>query len=199
MPYLLGVLAFVSSQVLIRIPLLEFLQTNSVNFIMFSIMQPVFYAIVLGLSAGIFEEIARFIMMNFFMKQRDWKSGFIFGVGHGGIEATLFVGIGALNIVFTSMANVYSTDFFIGGIERLFAILLHIGLSIIVLQSVVQKRFIYVTLAITIHAFVNILAGILPLFMSPNIALMAIEVSGAIIALAVFSYSLLIKKRGILQ
>src|SRR5699024_10642162 len=96
MPLLLGILAFIGSQVLIRIPLLEYMQVHSTTYLMISAMQPVLFSVVIGLSAGIFEELARFIMMHFFMKQRDWQSGFLFGVGHGGIEAILFVGISAL-------------------------------------------------------------------------------------------------------
>lgn len=197
-PFLLGVLAFIGSQVLIRIPLLEYMQVHSTTYLMFSAMRPVLFAIAIGLSAGIFEELARFIMMHLFMKQRDWQSGFLFGAGHGGIEAVLFVGISALTMMFASMAGAYNVDFFIGGIERFFAMLLHIGLSIIVLQSVVQRKFIYVVLAIIIHGFVDALVGILPLFVAPNIALIAVEVSLAITALAVFSYSLSIKRREVL-
>jgi len=197
--YLLGILAFIGSQVLLRIPILEYLQAHSTAYSMFSVMQPVLFAIVIGLTAGIFEEFARFIMMHFFMKRRDWQSGFIFGAGHGGIEAVLFVGISALTMMFSSSANAYNVDFFIGGIERFLAILLHIGLSIIVLQGVVQRKFLYVVLAIIIHGFVDALAGIFPLFVSPNIALIAVEVSVAITALAVFSYSLSIKRREVLQ
>src|SRR5690625_1133151 len=135
---------------------------------MFSAMQPVLFAVVIGLSAGVFEEMARFIIMRFFMKQRDWKSGFLFGAGHGGIEAILFVGINSVVSLFSPAVIAYSTDFFIGGIERFFALLLHIGLSIIVLQGVVQKKFRYVIFAILIHGFVDSLIGILPLFLSTN-------------------------------
>ena len=46
---------------------------------MFSVMQPVLFALLLSLSAGIFEEVARFIAMRYFMKQRDWQSGFYLG------------------------------------------------------------------------------------------------------------------------
>lgn len=198
LPFLLGVLAFVVSQILIRLPLLELLQANSTTYLMFSVMQPVLFAVLLGLSAGVVEELARFVMMHFLMKQRDWQSGFLFGAGHGGIEAVLFVGVGAIAMMFSPLAIVYNVDLFIGGIERVFAILLHIGLSIIVLQGVVQKKFQYVLLAVVIHGFVDVLVGVLPLYMSPTNALIGIEVSLAIIALVVFSYSLVIKRRGVL-
>lgn len=197
-PFLLGMLAFIGSQVLIRIPLLEYMQVHSTTYLMISATQPVLFAVIIGLSAGVFEELARFILIHFFMKQRDWQSGFLFGAGHGGIEAVLFVGISAFTMIFLSSADAYNVDFLIGGIERFFAMLLHIGLSIFVLQGVVQRKFLYVVLAITIHGFINALVGILPIFVSPNISLIAAEVSLAITALAVFSYSLSIKRREVL-
>lgn len=198
-PFVLGVLAFVVSQVLIRIPILQYLGEHSTVYSMFSAMQPVLFAIVIGLSAGIFEELARFISMRFFMVQRDWQSGFFFGAGHGGIEAVLFVGSSAVFLLFSSTAIAYSNTYFISGIERFFAMLLHIGLSIIVLQGVVRKRFLYVVLAIIIHGVVDALAGILPLYVPKDSALLVVEVTVAVIALAVFNYSLWIKRKGVLQ
>lgn len=198
LPFLLGALAFIISQVIIRIPLLQYLQTNRTEYLMFSVMKPVLFAVLLGFSAGIFEELARYLMMRFFMKQRNWRSGFLFGAGHGGIEAVLFVGIGALTMMFSLTATLYNVAFLIGGIERFFAMLLHIGLSILVLQGVVKKKFLYVVVAIFVHGVVDALVGLFPLFMSPQTSLISLEVTLAIIALAVFSYSLLIKRRGVL-
>ena len=74
--------------------------------------------------------------------------------------------------------------------------LLHIGLSIIVLQGVIHKRFYYVGVAIIIHGFVDAIVGILPLFLPQNNALVVVETSLAIIAIVVFGYSLYMKKRG---
>lgn len=198
-PFGLGVLAFVVSQVLLRIPLLEYLGKNSAAYSMFSATQPVLFSIVLGLSAGVFEELARFVAMKFLMKQRDWQSGFLFGAGHGGIEAVLFVGINAIGLLFSQFIIGPSELYFIGGIERLFAMLLHIGLSIIVLQGVVQKRFFYVILAILIHGLVDALVGIFPLYIPADYALIAIEGALALIALAVFIYGLRLKRRGVLE
>lgn len=198
-PFLLGMLAFISSQILIRLPLLQYLQANSTAYTMFSLTQPLLFAIVIGLSAGVFEGLARFVFMRFFMKQRDWQSGFLFGAGHGGIEAILFVGIGALTMLFSPTAMASNGEFFIAGIERFFAMLLHIGLSIMILQGVVQQKFIYVLWAILIHGFVDTLVGIFPLFMSLTNALIIIEVSLAITAIIMFSYSLLIKRKEVLK
>ena len=198
-PFILGIVAFVLSQVLLRIPILQYLGESSISYSMLSATQPVLFAILLGLSAGVFEELGRFIFMFFFMKQRDWKAGFLFGAGHGGIEAILFVGIGMLALLFSSTANVEVANIFVGGIERFFAMLLHIGLSIIVLQGVVQKRFLYVVLAILIHGFIDALVGILPLYVPKDYVLIVLEGTLALIALAVLGYSLWMKRKGILK
>lgn len=198
--FLLGALAFVFSQVLIRIPILQYLQDNNTNYMAFSENNPVLFAlIIMGLSAGIFEEFARYFMMTFFMKHRDWRSGFLFGMGHGGIEAILLVGISALFILVSSPSDTFDMYLFVGGIERLFAILLHIGLSIMVLQGIVQRKFFYIILAIIIHALVNTLIGVLPLIIPPNFELISQEVSLAMISLVTFGYSLSLKRRGVLR
>lgn len=197
-PFILGILAFVISQILIRIPLLEYLQSHSTDYLMFRTMRPILFSIILGLSAGIFEELARFIMMHFFMKQRNWRTGFIFGAGHGGIEAILFLGVQAIIMLSSPLAYAYNVNFWLGGMERLFAMLLHIGLSIIVLQAVVQKKFMYVFIAIIIHGFIDSLIGILPLFLSQHVALISIELSLIFVALIVFTYTLFIKRKGVL-
>lgn len=198
MPFVLGILAFVGSQVLLRIPILQYLGEHSTAYSMFSATQPVLFAIVIGLSAGVFEELARFIFMTFFMVKRDWKAGFLFGAGHGGIEAVLFVGIGAFTLLFSPTAIADNETIFMGGVERFFAMILHIGLSIIVLQGVVQKRFLYVVLAIIIHGFIDALVGIVPLYVSKDYVLIVLEGALVFIALAVLGYSLWIKRKGVL-
>lgn len=197
-PFILGVLAFTVSQMVIRLPILNYLE-HQTGFAMFSYLHPILFAIILGLSAGVVEELARMIAMRFFMKQRDWQSGFMFGAGHGGIEAMLIVGIGVIHLFFSSTALVYGTDLFISGIERFFAMLLHIGLSIVVLLGVVRKRLIYVLIAILVHGLVDALVGILPLYIPTDSVVIVLETVIAILALIVFGFSLLIKRRGLLS
>ncbi|AIM06789.1 CAAX amino terminal protease family protein [Bacillus anthracis] len=120
-PYMLGILAFVVSQILIRIPILNYLNGTSTDFQMFSVMQPILFAVLLSISAGIFEEIARFIAMRYFMKQRDWQSGFLFGAGHGGIEAVLIVGIPVISLLLSQTVIQNGDSYYLGGIERIFA------------------------------------------------------------------------------
>lgn len=195
--FLLGVVAFTGSQVLFRIPILHYLQNDSSTYLIFRALHPIMFAIMIALSAGVVEELARFIMMKYVMKKHDWQSGFSFGAGHGGIEAILFVGISALTMLLSSSAFViaYQDSFFISGIERFFAMLLHIGLSIFVLQGIIRKNRLYLIMAMMIHGFVNATIGIFPLYLPAHTSLIAIEVTLAVTALIVFSYSLSIKRK----
>ena len=196
-PYMLGVLAFVVSQTLIRIPILNYVNGTSTNFQMFSVMQPVLFVLLLSLSAGIFEEVARFIAMRYFMKQRDWQSGFLFGAGHGGIEAVLIVGIPVISLLLSQTVIQNGDSYYLAGIERIFAMVLHIGLSFIVLQAVVQKKFRYVVYAIFIHGTANAIASIIPLYVQGKNGIILSEVSIAICAVLVFSYSFILKRKGV--
>lgn len=199
LPFVFGILAFTISQLMIRIPLLDYLQTNSTKFILLSTSQSILYFLILGLSAGVIEEVARYLFMKFLMKDKDWTSGFVFGLGHGGIEALLLVGVGAISMLFSPLVSLYGAEYFIGGAERFFAIALHVGLSIIVLRSLVEKRLLYLFIAILIHGLGNSLIGIIPLYFQGKNALFLLESIIAFIAFATFTYSLIIKRKGILS
>lgn len=197
-PFVLGAVAFVVSQMVLRIPLLNYWGTHSVSYTMFQMTQPILFFIVLGLSAGVFEELARYVMMRYFMKRKSWQAGVLFGAGHGGIEAVLLVGIAAVSVLLSP--NMLMQDgLWIGGFERFFAMLLHIGLSIVVLTGVRRGKFIYVIAAIVIHGVVNALSGILPMFVPAAYALFVVEGTLAVSALALCWYSLSIRKRGVLE
>lgn len=198
-PFVLGVIAFVGSQILIRLPILQLLEAKSIQYTMFSATRPILFAILLALSAGVVEEVARYVLMRYLLKERSWQTGFLFGAGHGGIEAFLLVGIGSLVMIFVAEGTLSSGDFIVGGIERLFTIILHIGLSLLVLRSVVEKRVTFLILAIFIHTFVNSLAGIIPLYFTPTVSIIFIEVSLALIALALLVYHFIQKRKGVFQ
>lgn len=143
------------------------------------------YGLYGGLAAGLFEETGRFVAMRFVMKKRlTLPDALVYGVGHGGVEAILIVGMTSINNLVTSvMVNtgaiegvlgrldeatraatveqlsalwtLPSYQFFLGGIERIFAMILHIALSVIVYHAVRQGKKSYWLLAVTIHAFVD--------------------------------------------
>lgn len=178
---LIGAIVFVVSQLLLRIPLLTFLGTQEWYKAMSQNIT--FIAIFLGLTAGLFEEVARYIAMKYFMKNRlSWKNGLAFGIGHGGIEAIILVGMAVLSNLMLSfminsgvfetimgaqlapeaagqiksmLVNTPSINFLVAGYERIMAMIIQIALSIVVLYSVKLKKPIYLLYAILLHGVID--------------------------------------------
>lgn len=96
-PFLVGALVFLVSQVVLRIPLLNGVLAKMDWFYNMSVLNPILYAVFLGLTAGIFEEVGRVIGFEAGLKKnRTWHDGIAFGLGHGGIEAIIFAGISSI-------------------------------------------------------------------------------------------------------
>ena len=155
------------------------------------------YALYGGIAAGVFEETGRFTAMKFWMKKSLSKeSSVMYGVGHGGIEAVLVVGITCISNLITalminsgqiesafstiedgvgketavqSLAVLWTTpgyQFFLAGLERISAIALHICLSYLVYRAVKYGRKKYYFLAVGIHFLVDALTILLANFVS---------------------------------
>jgi len=189
--FIAGALTFIASQIL-HIPLLIGL---TALFKSGSFQSPpeswslIFNAILLGLLAGIFEEIARYILFKHIMKNsRTWKDSIIIGLGHGGIEAIL-LGVLAITTLVQMMAMKDTaalsklnlpvdqleiakqqiaaywaqsavTPLF-GFFERISAISLHLGLSVLVMYSVVSGQRKWFWFALLWHALIDALAAYL--------------------------------------
>jgi hypothetical protein len=86
----IGGAVFVLSQVL-HIPFNAYILPNLIP----SLPEPwafYFLGFAVGLSSGVFEEGARYLMYRFWTRNaRTWKQGVLLGAGHGGVEA-LFIG-----------------------------------------------------------------------------------------------------------
>ena len=138
-----------------------------------------------GLAAGIFEEVGRFISMKLFMKRLlNKENAFMYGVGHGGIEAMIIVGLTTVsNLISAYMINtglmekslelfdsdikqqtidqltvLWTTspvDFYMAGLERVVAITLHLSLSYIVYRAVKDGKIQLLFLSIALHAFAD--------------------------------------------
>lgn len=140
----------------------------------------------LGLSAGVFEEGARYLMYRFWTRDaRSWAKGLMVGAGHGGGgEAMIFVGL-ILVVNFLVMVAYRNSDLtgmvspeqlgllerqveaywsaswydsLLPALERGFAIILHLSLSVLVLQVFTRRQIYWLGLAILWHAFANAVA-----------------------------------------
>jgi len=195
-----GALTFIASQVL-HLPFLTALSSylNNIGFSASSeTMRLVINAVVAGLAAGIFEETARWVLYKFVLKNvKTWKEGILVGVGHGGMEALLVGILGTLTFVnmfvlrngdlaalgvpvemietardqVAAFWNTPAHIAILGLVERIFAICLHLVLSVMVLYGVAYKKPIWYWAATFWHSIVNAV----PVYLLSSVDPLAVE------------------------
>ena len=151
----------------------------------------ILYAVYGGLMAALFEETGRYIAMRFLVKPLDFPNAFMYGAGHGGVEAMLLCGVASIsNIASAVMINsgtmsaqlatldaekvaadtaaalsalwtTPSLTFFAGGVERIIAVVLHLSLSILVFQSIRKKAPMELVRAYLFHFVIDSLSVLL--------------------------------------
>jgi uncharacterized membrane protein YhfC len=163
-------------------------------------------ALVAGLSAGLCEEGARWIVLTFFLKRvRTWAPGLQYGAGHGGGEAIIFGLLVLINLitmlVLPSMKQLsaalppgtmdqvrqgasayWATPWYmpvLGGLERVFAITLQIAMALLVVRSVAEHKIKYLLVAIGIHTAVDAFA----VWSMQTLGIYATELGVAVMAL----------------
>lgn len=109
--WLLGAAGFFITQMVIRVPVLMLLQSQS-WFISFSQNHLFLYAFVLAFTAGLFELAGRFGVAKLLQKKElTFHRSLAAGLGHGGIEAILLVGMTYINnVIYIFMINTGSFD-----------------------------------------------------------------------------------------
>lgn len=158
------------------------------------------YALYGGLAAGIFEETGRLIAMKFFMKDDLTPAGsLMYGIGHGGTEAILLGCFGSISNLSTSVSiNTIGLDsilsgipeairdatylqlsplwttapstFFLGGYERVLAILVHLCCSYIVYRSIADHKATIFFTAILVHSFIDFSIVVINSYAGPFVA-----------------------------
>lgn len=140
-----------------------------------------FNPVVLGLTAGLCEETARYIVYRWWIKlARTWRQALMFGAGHGGIES-IFVGLAVAvtfvanlivqatgdlssippeqqELVAEQLAAYWSAPWYLillGALERVWAICLHLALAVIVMQVFKRRNLLWLLGAIVWHAAAN--------------------------------------------
>lgn len=178
---LVGIIVFLVAQVFLRIPGLQLL--SQTEWYRGMAQNTVWLGLFLALTAGIFEEVGRWLGLRFLVK-KQWQTqnGIAYGIGHGGIESIVLVGLTMVNnITISLMINSGTYDqvvsqqtgaemaavikqrlietpsylFAVGGIERALTIIVHIGLSLLVLESLRRARPLYLLYAVLLHGLVN--------------------------------------------
>jgi uncharacterized membrane protein YhfC/ABC-type transport system involved in multi-copper enzyme maturation permease subunit len=144
-------------------------------------------ALILGLTAGLCEELARALGYYLLKSSRRFADGVMLGLGHGGIEAMILVGIlaaGTIGQLFalrgtdlsslgmssaqltyiTGQMEIFNRsplNAFMPLLERLIAMTLHVVLSMMVLHAFQTHKSRWVVAAILYHAIVDAVAVLL--------------------------------------
>lgn len=167
--FLTGMAAFFISQFTVRIPILREVLPH---YSWYLVMQTFPWAngFFLGATAALVEEGARWIAMKFILRdKRRLADGLAFGLGHGGIEAILLIGVNYILYLYTILSGAGALLPFEPGMvwmavaERLFAMCFHIGASLLVLYGLKTRRTaIYWGLAFLLHMVLDAGVVILP-------------------------------------
>lgn len=185
--FLVGAATFIGSQV-VHLPLnigLDWLFDAGLLPVPPEQYQLIFNAVLLGLTAGLCEETARFVVYRWWIKSaRSWREALMFGAGHGGVEAIiigLLVGLGAINIVVLSNTDLSTLPLspeqlselqqqmtaalalpwyapLLGALERVFAMAFHLSAAVMVLQVFRRRNILWLAAAILWHTTLNALA-----------------------------------------
>ena len=103
--WLLGAAGFFVLQVLIRIPVLNVLGTFP-WFQRFAENHYMVYCLILAMTAALFEVVARFAVAKILQKNMNYQQGVAAGLGHGGIEAMILIGMTYINnLLYAVMIN----------------------------------------------------------------------------------------------
>ncbi|WP_114560380.1 YhfC family glutamic-type intramembrane protease [Desertihabitans aurantiacus] len=179
-----GVLTFTVSQLLLRIPLLSVVEPLLAGWVA---AHPLLWLALLSLSAGVFEETARALGFRFLLRREPSRAATPLGagLGHGGIEAALLVGVSIASsaLLFWALdtgslpaavlppeaqqtlaaqrdatAGLGAGGPLAAGYERVVAMALHLALSVLVFVAVRTGRRPLVVLAVLLHGAVNFCA-----------------------------------------
>lgn len=173
--------------------------------------RPALYVLYGCLAAGIFEETGRFVAFKLLKKKyAGIGTGLSYGIGHGGIEAVLLVGLAMINnLVISSIINSGGAEmlsnapnmpqiiaamtqtapgvFLLGIAERIPAIAIQVALSLIVWFSVnAEKKAWLFPVAILLHALIDVPAAMMQAGALSNVLLVElIVVAEALLTVAI--------------
>ncbi|MCL2299664.1 MAG: YhfC family intramembrane metalloprotease [Firmicutes bacterium] len=176
--------------------------------------RPFLYMLYGGLAAGVFEETARLVSFLILKKRcGGFGTALRYGIGHGGMEAAIIGGaamirdmalgallntLGAEGLAQMSGAFILSNaqdiaatpaaTLFLGGAERMLALVIQISLSVIMYYAVYQPRKLWLyPAAIVLHALVDCPAALFQAGVITNVWAVEGIVAAAMVVIAAFA------------
>lgn len=186
--FVYGLGVFIIFQLLMRIPMVQLVQTLFGAQIRSSTWLTGAWLVLLAFTAGLFEECGRYVGYRWIMPKdpKTWKVGMMYGVGHGGIESIVLVGLTQVTLLATLTLYPVVADFLpetlrgllatqvaamvgspawlplLAAWERFWTVLFHMAMSLVVLQVFRRGRLSWLWLAIGLHTLLNLVVVALP-------------------------------------
>lgn len=187
-----GVGIFVIFQLMTRIPMVQLAQALVGPQIRSSTLLTAIWLVLLSFTAGLFEEFGRYVGYRWIMPKdpKTWKVGVMYGIGHGGIESIVLVGLTQLTLlailIFYPLIADYlpqelrgpltqQTALLVGSPawlpllaawERFWTVLFHVAMSLVVLQVFRRGSIGWLWLAIGLHTLTNVVVVAVPTLLS---------------------------------
>lgn len=176
-----GALIFAIFQIFTRVPVVTGLQALLGPQLVASRTLQWIWLVVLIVSSGLFEEFGRYVGYRWLMgkEQKTGSKSVMYGLGHGGIESIVLVAggtaLGLANLILLPSvlptlpqaqqelvrqqlaAVLAQPDWLalVGVYERLWAIAVHVALSLVVLQVFLRNNIRWLWLSVGLHALLN--------------------------------------------
>jgi uncharacterized membrane protein YhfC len=191
-----GAIVFFIFQLATRVPAVQLIQSAIAEQLKASRTLMWAWLVVLALTAGLFEEVGRYLGYRVFMRREDktWPKAIMYGLGHGGLESIVLVGgltlVGLIN--FWSIASGGLTQLpedqrvlaaqqvqvlnsqpgwtaLLSAWERLWTVPIQVAFSVIVLQVFRRGKLIWLLWAVLGHALVDLVVVGLQQLLGPGL------------------------------
>jgi len=177
-----GALIFFVFQLITRVPAVIVIQAAITPQLRASPALLYTWLAILVLTAGLFEEVGRYVAFRWLMRREEktWNKAVMYGLGHGGLESIVLVGglalLSLINILVLSSIGLSSIPLaqraqaaqqlaaitaqpawfpLLAAWERLWTVPIQIALSVLVLQVFRRNNIGWLWLAILAHAIVD--------------------------------------------
>lgn len=180
-----GFVVFLLSQLVTRVPAIQVIQQLFGKELSSTPTITVIWFAVLALTAGLFEEVGRWLGYRWFFRRepRTWANALLYGTGHAACESIILVGLAVLlamvnYVILTTMspetiaalpaaqqtqvndaiqifAGLQGWEPLLGAVERIFSLVFHLSASVLVLQAFTRRNNAWLLLAIGWHALTD--------------------------------------------
>jgi uncharacterized membrane protein YhfC len=191
-----GAIVFFIFQLATRVPAVQLIQSAIGEQLKASPWLMWSWLVVLALTAGLFEEVGRYIGYRVFMRREEktWSKAIMYGLGHGGLESIVLVGgltlVGLINLwsiasgglaqlpedqraLAAQQLQVLNSQpgwaALLSAWERLWTVPIQVAFSVIVLQVFRRGKLIWLLWAVLGHAFVDLVAVGLQQLLGPGL------------------------------